>query len=301
MPTSKIASNRTAAAIEAAAHKKRAQTHCVRGHEYNDKNTYYVKGSGHRICRICVSERGYAKRENHRSSLLDRFMSHVEFHPGGCWLWKGSLYHGYGHFNIKGKYWLVHRASYFIFKGKDLDSLPFDHMCHDPKICKGGSDCPHRRCVNPAHLEYTTTKENSSRERAVHHARWQQAKTHCPQGHPYDDANTRITKTGGRACRACGRSKYIRKKIHRIPVPRPKNSAQIAHEFLSVNGHPSIGWGDTKLLHEIADQFGISHRGPITEKTVLDRIDRTHKGLFVKSFTSIPRPGFSRLRRFTLI
>lgn len=30
-------------------------------------------------------------------------------------------------------------------------------------------------------------------------------KTHCPHGHPYDDANTYITPDGERMCRACRR------------------------------------------------------------------------------------------------
>lgn len=29
------------------------------------------------------------------------------------------------------------------------------------------------------------------------------AKTQCPQGHPYDEANTFILKSGGRSCRRC--------------------------------------------------------------------------------------------------
>lgn len=31
-------------------------------------------------------------------------------------------------------------------------------------------------------------------------------RTHCPQGHPYDEENTRYTPTGGRQCRECRRA-----------------------------------------------------------------------------------------------
>lgn len=31
--------------------------------------------------------------------------------------------------------------------------------------------------------------------------------THCPQGHPYDAANTYIAKRGNRSCRACARDR----------------------------------------------------------------------------------------------
>ena len=32
-------------------------------------------------------------------------------------------------------------------------------------------------------------------------------KTECPEGHPYDDANTRVDKRGRRVCRTCHRDK----------------------------------------------------------------------------------------------
>jgi hypothetical protein len=34
-----------------------------------------------------------------------------------------------------------------------------------------------------------------------------EAITHCPQGHPYDEANTRRRPRGSRECRACGRAR----------------------------------------------------------------------------------------------
>jgi hypothetical protein len=30
-------------------------------------------------------------------------------------------------------------------------------------------------------------------------------KTHCPQGHPYDETNTAYAKRGGRYCKTCRR------------------------------------------------------------------------------------------------
>ena len=47
------------------------KTHCLRGHEYTDDNTYYCRGSS-RMCRTCALERmGYSashpiKRRNHQ-------------------------------------------------------------------------------------------------------------------------------------------------------------------------------------------------------------------------------------------
>jgi hypothetical protein len=46
--------------------KKRARSHCKRGHERNDKNVYVTK-QGHRLCRPCIkdnSHRAYIKRRD---------------------------------------------------------------------------------------------------------------------------------------------------------------------------------------------------------------------------------------------
>jgi hypothetical protein len=39
------------------------------------------------------------------------------------------------------------------------------------------------------------------------------AKTHCPHGHPYDEANTYRPKNGQRACRACSRERQRRRRM----------------------------------------------------------------------------------------
>ena len=41
---------------------------------------------------------------------------------------------------------------------------------------------------------------------------YQLAKTHCPQGHPYDQANTYVGPRGDRQCRACGRERAARNR-----------------------------------------------------------------------------------------
>lgn len=39
----------------------------------------------------------------------------------------------------------------------------------------------------------------------------EKAKTHCPQGHAYDETNTRVTPQGSRVCRTCERAKGRRR------------------------------------------------------------------------------------------
>lgn len=46
----------------------------------------------------------------------------------------------------------------------------------------------------------------------------QSARTHCPQGHPYDDANTMIRGNGRRVCKTCQRQRYLASRPD--PLPR---------------------------------------------------------------------------------
>jgi len=68
--------------------------------------------------------------------------------------------------------------------------------------------CKNRACVNPWHLEPLTAADHV-REHAA-------AKTHCPQGHPYEGDNLRINTAGARVCRECQRQRsyaqYMKRK-----------------------------------------------------------------------------------------
>jgi hypothetical protein len=47
------------------------------------------------------------------------------------------------------------------------------------------------------------TKSANARDRRRHGTDAAARKTHCPQGHSYDEANTYLTKEGWRWCRTC--------------------------------------------------------------------------------------------------
>ena len=122
-----------------------------------------------------------------RVPAVDRFMSKVEI-SDGCWLWTGALTKsGYAVFQFEDYPWRGHRWSYTHFVGPIPDGLVLDHLCRV------------RRCVRPEHLEAVTLAENIRRGEAGLHER---SKTHCPQGHAYDEYNTHRYK-GTRRCRTC--------------------------------------------------------------------------------------------------
>jgi hypothetical protein len=80
-----------------------------------------------------------------------------------------------------------------------------------------------------------------------------------------------------------------------------KSAAAVAAEYLKSRGLDGIGHGDSVLLHEVADLIGVPHNGPKTERLVLNRIDRSHKGVLVKLIVSLPERGLGRIRMFKLI
>lgn len=133
-----------------------------------------------------------------RSSLVRRAY-------GRCWVFLGYKNpHGYGMVGCKGRVWLTHRLAYTELVGPIPVGLELDHLCRN------------RACYNPAHLEPVSHLENVRRGVSGETSRRrQQAKTHCPRGHPYSHPNLYLSADGKhRMCRACrqerDRSRYAR-------------------------------------------------------------------------------------------
>lgn len=131
---------------------------------------------------------GYGRRGDLLDRLSDKFLV-----GDGCWEWQRGLDgKGYSVFRYEGKNRRGHDVVYEMFRGPVPDGLELDHLCMN-KIC-----------VRPDHLEPVTHQENMRRAQAVGKGRaaWNEKKTHCPQGHPYDEVNT--YRWGGyRYCRTC--------------------------------------------------------------------------------------------------
>jgi hypothetical protein len=122
------------------------------------------------------------------ASVRERIAAGVVHDDSDCWLWQGVTHEtGYALINVKNTTRRAHRVAYEAFVGPIPDGLTLDHLCRV------------RHCVNPAHLEPVTMRENLMRGDSP--AAVNVRKTHCPKGHPYSGDNLYVFK--GRNCRTC--------------------------------------------------------------------------------------------------
>lgn len=123
----------------------------------------------------------------------ERFARKVAVAPTGCWIWEASRnQYGYGQFYFAGQPRKAHRLAYEWAMGEIPVGLEIDHLC---KV---------RECVNPAHLEPVTHRENLLRGDTFQAAN--AAKTHCKRGHEFSPENTRVVAGRWRKCRTCMRN-----------------------------------------------------------------------------------------------
>lgn len=140
--------------------------------------------------------------------MIDRLMEKVVVAESGCWEWQGHVNNrGYGMISVPGgSPALVHRVSYEEDSGPIQAGLVIDHLCRNT------------RCVNPAHLEAVTQRENILRGTSP--AAKQVAQTHCIHGHEFTEDNTYAIPTGGRMCRTCKRLRDLRYRATAAPKQR---------------------------------------------------------------------------------
>lgn len=127
-------------------------------------------------------------------ALPERIASKIQIDESGCWCWIASQNKsGYALLRWNGSTRRAHRVVYQLLVGEIPAGLQLDHLCRV------------RHCVNPAHLEPVTQRENLLRGDTIpaKHA----TKTHCPKGHPLAGDNLvcwRLQR-GQRDCLTCHR------------------------------------------------------------------------------------------------
>lgn len=161
------------------------------------------------VCPRCQGPKDfYAKtcRRCAQHPLVDRLLDGSEPEPNsGCWLWVGnfSIDRGgspRGVLSINNRTKLAYRVAYEVLRGPIHAGLEIDHLCRVPL------------CINPAHLEPVTPKENQRRGKGSY--------TTCKRGHPFDEKNTatRINVRLGKAQRACRKCDADRAAARRAAI-----------------------------------------------------------------------------------
>lgn len=148
-------------------------------------------------------------------SITERFWSKVDKggpipahapHLGPCWEWQKSTNpKGYGLFYVGQRMIFAHRFAWESENGPIPSGLVTDHLCRN------------RPCVNPAHLEPVTNRENILRGDGP--SALSARATQCEKGHDLSGTNLGHDR-GWRYCKSC-RNEYTRDR-HRRPTECPE-------------------------------------------------------------------------------
>lgn len=184
----------------------------------------------------------------------DNFVERLQVEDD-CLVWTGNLNpDGYGRIMIERKRLWTHRYVWEQCAGTIPDGMEINHLCKRRSCVKfehlevlshpdnvrysRKTHCKNGHPFNETYLQTyrgKTTERRACRECRLAGLRLTQARmreeriargekvlhrpgqrTHCPQGHPYDEENTYInTGNGGRACRACLKASNQRRKHQR--------------------------------------------------------------------------------------
>ena len=159
-----------------------------------------------------------------RENDVARFMRLVR-REGSCIRWQGYCgTNGYGYYGLTCQITvLAHRFAYIIWRGAIPGDLPhLDHLCRN------------RACVDPWSLDPVTRSINLLRSPLVRAPSTENhrnaVKTHCPQGHPYDEVNTYVDGVGGRHCKICRAVAGAKRNRSSRPTPASTDEVITAYE-----------------------------------------------------------------------
>ena len=143
-----------------------------------------------------------------------------------CWNWGGYIdARGYGKTSDTPPL-IAHRVVYEGLVGE----IPKDVHLHHA--------CGNKSCVNPDHLMPLPARIHNFIENG------QATKTHCPQGHEYNDENTRLDRNGNRQCRPCGNeaARRYRARLKDEPCPTCGGSGECENPAHGVVGRYDLGY-----------------------------------------------------------
>lgn len=141
---------------------------------------------GHRGALVARKAQRDARRVERFYAAMDR--------SGECWVWLERRYpSGYGWCSrmLGDGSGYAHRVAYVLAVGRIDAGMELDHLCRN------------RACVNPAHLEPVSHRENIMRS-PIAVAAINARKTHCKWGHPFSGDNL-VLSGNTRRCRTCSR------------------------------------------------------------------------------------------------
>jgi hypothetical protein len=180
-PTSSDSAGSAAPDSDLTTRRRKTTAEGYAGRSWDDDIAWVIANAG--IVRLLITERSTATSD-------------------GCWVWGGSLNHaGYGTTCIRYRTWRAHRLAFVAAKGKPTPGLVIDHLCRN------------RACVNPAHLEEVTQRENERRGIASAKMTAKYANTDaCTRGHSAAlHRTTSVRASDGRTIRVCRECRRLAK------------------------------------------------------------------------------------------
>ncbi|WP_158104688.1 HNH endonuclease signature motif containing protein [Streptomyces milbemycinicus] len=188
--------------------------------------------------------------------LPDRFWAKTQIEDRGyetpCRVWTGYVTpKGYGRYQHEGRLQYAHRVAYEAEFGPIPEEVDGDRAVIDHK-------CRVRSCVNTAHMEVVTNRENVLRGDTA--MATNAAKTHCANGHEFTGENTGRTARGHRVCLTCAdahreaRNAARREERAAKPPKSPKTQCKHGHELTTENTYVGPRGRECRICRRAADE-----------------------------------------------
>jgi hypothetical protein len=150
---------------------------------------------------------------NPRAPIEERLARRLVLRDSGCLEWTGfTTVDGYGHIAFNKTMIETHRLAWTLVNGAIPPGVKVLHHCDNPPCCQTAPT----EGFPDGHLFPGTQADNvadmMAKGRHVPRGTYASPKTHCKQGHSFDEANTYVGKNGRRNCRACNRVAVARYK-----------------------------------------------------------------------------------------